>query len=206
MRSWDDWAVKGRDIKTHLQNDKQRVVSEQIEFFNTPKGIKALTLGRSFFSAISEEAEELVDEYVVSGIEHPEYGASRVLIENDDYVVLSSGLLSEYIGRYYTETVAAKEFLDPSLEIQSAVLVKYLSDKTRYVPPATSEYVVEHVYKGEMHVLYENTPDYMRLGMYRPLLAHGYQPNIDPPMDILIHEGTHVLVFTYEKKDKNNAT
>lgn len=203
MISWDSWATKAREVEAHLESDKRRVVAEQLEFFSTPKGIKALTLGRSFFSAVPEEADDLINTYILGGVDHPIYDRTKILEQTEDYIVLYNELLPNYIGKYYTETVAAKEFLDSTLEIKSAVLVKYLTDKTRYTPPITSEYVIEHIYSGEMHVLYVNTPDYMRLGMYRPLLAHGYQPKIDPPIDVLVHKGLHVLVFTYGKVVNN---
>jgi hypothetical protein len=201
MSSWDEWELTAREISKNLSDDKIRVVEDQLEFFKSPKGIKALTLGRSFFSAVPEEVEPLIDQYVVQKIDHPTYSNVSVVSNTDDYLVESHGILDSYIGKYYTETVAAKEFLSSDIEIDSAVLVTYFSDKTRYIPPASAKYVIEHVYKGEMHVLYKNTPDYMRLGMYRPLLAHGYRPNIDGPDDVLVHKGTQVLVFTYREKE-----
>lgn len=197
---WDSWKRENGMSGGSLSSTKKKIVEEQIEFFASPKGVKAVLLGRSFFSAVSEELDEVIQAYIVEGQPHPEYDRSEVYDEENNCILIKHGLLDEYIGKYYSEIPAAKEFLNPNLEIESATFVRYLGNDSKYSPEGDPEYVVEHVYKGEMHVLYDNTPDYMRLGMYRPLLAHGYRPKVDPPKDKLVYKNLEVLVFTYREK------
>lgn len=194
---WDIWENKKTELRKNLQPAKEQIAREHKEFLETPKGIKARGMGRSFFSAIPAELEELIKFYVVDGNPHDYYDRSEVFDEVGNCILITHGLLDEYVGEYHSEIFAAKEFLNPNLKIKSATLVRHLSNKSVYDPGLDEEYVIEHVFRGEMHVLYENTPDFMRLGMYRPLLAHAYRPKIDPPKKKMVYPELETVVFTY---------
>jgi len=196
--NWDIWENKKRELRLNLQPAKEELAREHKEFLDTPKGIKAQAMGRSFFSAIPAELEELIQFYVVDGNPHKYYERSEAFYEAGNCLVIKHGLLDEYVGKYHSEIFAAKEFLNPDLQIESATFVRYLSNDSVYAPDVDASYVIEHVFKGEMHVLYENTPDYMRLGMYRPLLAHAYRLGIDPPKRKLVYKDLETVVFTYK--------
>jgi hypothetical protein len=197
MVDWDTWENKKAELKKNLQPAKEEIVREHKEFLETPKGMRAQQLGRSFFSAIPAEMEELIQFYVVDDNPHAYYKRSETLDETGNCLLIKHELLDEYVGKYHSEIFAAKEFLDPNLEIKSATFVRYLSNESFHVPDLDADYVIEHVFKGEMHVLYDNTPDYMRLGMYRPLLAHAYRPGIDPPKKKMVYKDLETVVFTY---------
>lgn len=162
------------------------------------------SMSKSSYSAISliqEEDRWLVDRFIVK--EDPKGGSSRheTYDEVHDCIVVEHDMLTYFFGWLPGEYIAATQFLDPHIEIESAKYVKYLSDTSTHIDTSAHEYVIEHVHRGVMDVDSFDGSNKYRFDGAEMMNAFAYKPKFNSPKNIKVKKNLETLVFTYRKID-----
>lgn len=168
-----------------------------------PTGATDLS-GYSIFSAIPTFDRDLVNRFIIEGDGSESYDRSELYNFENNCLVVEHGMLTSFFGWHHTEQLAAKEFLDPELEIESARYVKYLGSDSTHVEELDTEYVIEYVHSGEMQVTSFDGTSSVTLVGGSELCSFSYRPKVNPPSRREVHSGLETIIFTYRKMTNAN--
>jgi hypothetical protein len=175
----------------------------QIIHRGNPSGATAVD-HYSIFAAIPDFDRDLVNRFVINGEDGEAYSRVEIYDAEHDCLVITHGLLEYFFGWHHTEQLAAKEFLDPELEIDSARYYKYLSNESTPMPELDSDYVIEYIHAGTLAVTTNDGLSSIDLVGGTEYSSFAYRPNTNPPAKKEIHAGLETIVFTYRKMKNAN--
>jgi hypothetical protein len=158
----------------------------------------------SLFSAIPAFDQGLINRFIVNGEKSNDYVRSENYDPVHDCLVIEHEMLTSFFGWHHTEQLAAKEFLDSELEIESARYIKYLSSDSTPVSDPDSEYVIEYVHSGKLSISSADGAVTIPLVGGTEHSSFSYRPKINPPRSRDIHAGLETIVFTYRKMKNVN--
>lgn len=191
-------AAECKMAEYHLTNKTRDVERRAIEI------AEAGGVGwRSCFSAIPSFDVDLISKYVIKGEAHEEYERHEFLDEATNCLIIKHGILDKFFGWHHTEQLAAREFMNPNLKIESATYIKYLSESPRHVAVDSSKYVIEYVYKGKLDLI-ETDGSSTKLTGGSGQSSYSYQPVVDQPAMVNVSPGTEVIVFTYKETSNDD--
>lgn len=192
LTAWEAAQIKMQQY--HLAN-KTRDVTRRLDEIEK----SGSQTWRSCFSAIPSFDLGLVDRFVVNGEHHPEYKRDVLFEEENNCSIIKHDILSKFFGWHHTEQLAAREFLNPNLKIESATYIKYMSEESKHITDLKSDYVIEHVYKGRIDVIEHDGSCTTLTGGAGPS-AYSYRPGVNAPASVNVSANTEVIVFTYKEE------
>jgi hypothetical protein len=193
----DAWATAQVKMMGYHASNKRRDIAKRFKELN---GVDISTR-KSCFIAIPEFDRGLIDRFVVDGDPHEEYFRKVYYNFFENCLVIKHDILDKFLGWHHTEQLACVAFLNPNLEIESAVYIKYLNATKKHIDFSKADYVIEHIHRGKMIVIDEDEAR-AELSGDGPASSYSYRPSINPPFDVSIEAGTEIIVFTYKEKQK----
>lgn len=192
--AWDSAQVKMSEY--HLANRNRDIAKRKEEIAGLD-----LSNRRPCFKAIPDFDKSLIERFVVNDEPHGEYLREEYYDSEHDCLIIKHGILDEFFGWHHTEQLASVAFLNPNLEIESAIYIKYLSDSSRHFGGLGADYVIEHVYRGKIDIVDEDESR-AELDSTSNIASYAYQPKINPPAKVLVSAGTETIIFTYRETKK----
>lgn len=189
-------AAQAKMVEYHNKNRVRDIAARKAEI-----GDIDISGRKSCFAAIPDFDRDLIDRFVVKGDYHSEYSREEIYDSENNRVLIKHDILDKFFGWHHTEQLACVAFLNPSLEIDSAIYVKYLEDTSKPLTVKDADYVVEYIHRGVLNIADEDESRAELVGG-TGMSSYSYMPNVNPPSEVSISAGTEMIIFTYKEKIK----